>query len=124
MPEPGAVGRITTRRTIGVAAGLLALAACVVLVRSFTAKPAVTVTFVRYAHREAAVLTFTNQGRSTLLLRCMGWEVLLVPEDAATGQKADAVHLLPSSFIVPPWHSTQLCAVPLLPPSTPLFPAL
>ncbi len=84
---------MTTRTRIWVFAGLFAVAAGVVLVRSLSAKPAVEVSFVRYADNGPAILKITNRGKPHLLCdspnawlfsdappRALQWNVVLMPQ--------------------------------------------
>ena len=64
---------MTTRTKIGVCVGVIVLAVGVVLVRSFPSKPAVTVSFVRYAgNGSMAILTITNRADSVVLCAVSG----------------------------------------------------
>jgi hypothetical protein len=101
MLEPPPVGMFTTRTKIGIGAGLLVLAV-VVLVRSFPAKPAVEVRFVRYADRSAVVLRLTNRARS--LARCIATNVFLFSNYGLADQPINLV----TYFDLMPRCSTNL----------------
>jgi hypothetical protein len=86
-----------------VCVGLLAVAAGVVLVRSFPAKSPVEVSFVRYADNGPAVLKITNRGQTPLLCASQNaWLFSDVPPHA----------LLHLNVALMPRSDTQLLASP------------
>src|SRR5436309_10394542 len=97
---------MTTRTKLWLCVTLLVLAAGVVAVWRFLAKPVVEVSFVRYDGPESAVLGFTNRARS--LVHCSGPELSFVA-------RSDPVSRIPISLTfdldVMPRSGTQLSAL-------------
>ena len=72
------MSRMTTRTTIGVCVGLLALATGVVLVRALAARSRIELSFVRYSDDGVAVLKLTNPNSSPVY--CGRLNVMLFSE--------------------------------------------
>ena len=109
---------MTTQTKFRLCVGAVLLAAAVMQVRSFTAPPRVTLSFVRYINSGAAILGITNRVRFPLL--CSGLNVEL----ASGGLRPDADHwpLFPDGFAVIPNGSGQLIVRPHDSATVPLRP--